>query len=150
MPILEPQSGEVPAAAPTVLSQPFWDGCRRGELLYQFFPTSGAAQFNPAPIDRLSLSADFEWRVSAGLGTVYSWSVVWRPQTPAFTVPYCAAIVDLDEGFQMVSNIIGCDAGAVYCGQRVEVTFVAVSEVLTLPYFRPVGRDARPEGCRGR
>jgi hypothetical protein len=138
MPRLQPQSGDIPAAFPTPLTQPFWDGCRRGELLYQFFPGSGVAQFNPAPIDRVSLSDEFEWRVSAGHGSVYSWSVVWRPQTPAFSVPYCAAIVDLDEGFQMVSNIIGCDADAVHCGQRVQVDFVAVRDDLTLPYFRPV------------
>lgn len=137
-PLLQPQLGNIPAADPTELSQPFWDACRRGELIYQYFPESNTAQFNPAPIDRRSLSADFEWRISRGLGTVYSWSVVWRPQTPAFTVPYCAAIIDLDEGYQMVSNIIGCAADGVYCGQRVEVRFIAVNDRLTLPYFRPV------------
>lgn len=136
-PLLQPQSGDIPAALPSELSRPFWEGCRRGELLYQYFPESGTAQFNPAPIDRRSLSPSFEWRTSRGLGSVYSWSVVWRPQTPAFATPYCAAIIELDEGYQMVSNIIGCPADAVHCGLRVEATFIAVNDDLTLPYFRP-------------
>jgi uncharacterized OB-fold protein len=62
---------------------------------------------------------------------------VHRPQTPAFATPYVAAIVELDEGFQMVSNIVGCEPAAVHVGLEVTVLFHAVNDRLTLPYFAP-------------
>jgi uncharacterized OB-fold protein len=135
--VLLPQSGDIPFATPTQLSAEFWAACRRGELIYQYFPASGRAQFNPAPIDRVSLSSEFQWRVSAGRGQVYSWSVVHRPQTPSFATPYVAAIVELDEGFRMVSNIVGCEPEAVQVGLGVTVLFHRVNDELTLPYFAP-------------
>src|SRR5215218_3672462 len=136
--MLTPQSGPIPAAPPNAFSSAFWDGCKRGELLYQYFPSSGTAQFNPAPVDRVSLSREFEWRVSSGRGVVYSYSTVWRPQTRDFDVPYVVVIVTLDEGYQMVSNLIGCELDDVRIDLPVAVEFVAVNDELTLPYFRPV------------
>lgn len=117
----------------------FWDGCREGELRYQYFPASGQAQFSPAPRERSSLATEFEWRVSSGRGEVYSWSVVHRPPAPVFETPYVVAIVTLEEGFRMLSNIVGCRVADVEVGLAVEVRFHRVDEDLTLPYFAPVG-----------
>jgi uncharacterized OB-fold protein len=69
---------------------------------------------------------------------VYSWSIVWRPQTPSFEVPYCVIIVNLDEGYQMVSNLVDYPPDGVAVGMRVEVVFEQQGE-FTLPYFRPAG-----------
>jgi uncharacterized OB-fold protein len=63
--------------------------------------------------------------------------VVWRPQTPAFAVPYVAAIVDLDEGYQMLANVIGCEPEDVAVGLRVVVEFHPIGGGFVLPYFRP-------------
>jgi uncharacterized OB-fold protein len=71
------------------------------------------------------------------MGTVYSWSIVWRPQTPSFEAPYAVAIVDLDEGYQMIANIIGCDHESVHSGMRVSVAFHPISDTVTLAYFSP-------------
>ena len=135
--MLQAQVGDIPAAAPSPLSAPFWEGCRRGKLLYQYFPESGRAQFPPAPVDRESLSARFEWRESCGRGEVYSWTTVYRGQTPAFAVPYVAAIVTMDESYWMIANIIGCEVKDVHIGMRVNVTFHEARPNLVLPYFRP-------------
>ena len=62
---------------------------------------------------------------------------MWRPQTPEFKVPYVPIIVDLEEGWQMLSCLIDCDYVDVHVGQRVEVTFSPLDERVTLPYFRP-------------
>ena len=51
-----------------------------------------------------------DWTTSAGLGEIYSWTVVHRPVTPEFDPPYAPAIVTLDEGYQMLTNIIGVTA----------------------------------------
>ena len=63
---------------------------------------------------------------------------MWRPQIPSFEVPYVAIIVDMDEGWQILSNLIGCPADAVEIGLRVEVDFREMQGGFTLPYFRPV------------
>jgi hypothetical protein len=74
---------------------------------------------------------------ASGKGAVYSYTVVWRPQTPDFEVPYVVAIVDLDEGVQMMTNIVDVDPAEVHVGMRVEVEYRKMSDEITLPYFRP-------------
>ena len=56
---------------------------------------------------------------------------------PAFEVPYAVAIIDMDEGYQMMSNVIDCAIEDVSTGMRVQVDFREVSDDLVLPYFRP-------------
>jgi uncharacterized OB-fold protein len=91
----------------------------------------------PAVMCAHCVSRNLTWERSAGTGAVYSWTTVWRPQTPAFTIPYTAVIVDVDEGWQMLSNLIGCEHDAVDVGMRVEVEFHPLNDEITLPYFRP-------------
>ena len=140
MTLLVPHSPGVPEPSPTSVSRPFWDGCRRGVLLYQRC-ANGHAVFNPAARCRICLSDDLTWTESQGIGTVYTWSVVWRPQTPDFATPYAPVVVDLDEGYQMISSIVGCDHGDVRVGLRVGVEFHPIGGGFTLPYFSPVGES---------
>ncbi len=136
MTTLRPHPVGIPTPVPSTVSQPFWDGCRRGELLFQRCER-GHVVFNPAARCRLCLSDHLSWEQSKGTGSVYSWSIVWRPQTPAFRVPYAAAIVTLDEGFQMIANIIGCEPEQIHADLRVHVEFHPVGDNVFLPYFRP-------------
>jgi uncharacterized OB-fold protein len=135
---LGPQSGAIPVPYASPLSRPFWDGCAAGELRFQRCGECGLATHTPAYLCSHCTSEDLRWEVSAGTGTVYSWTTVWRPQIPAFVAPYVAVIVELDEGWQMISNLIGCPADAVEIGMRVAVEFHAVADGATLPYFRPL------------
>ncbi len=127
----------IPVPRPTVESAPYWDGCRAGELRYRRCAGCGLAVFEPRPICPRCHGTDLPWRTSSGRGTVYSWSVVWRPQTPAFRVPYAPAIIRLDEGFDMVSAVVGCEPEEIRAGLPVEVEFHAVDDVITLPFFSP-------------
>jgi uncharacterized OB-fold protein len=138
MPVLKPHPEGIPAPIPTALSQPFWDGCAHDELLFQRCTTCGRANFNPAPVCRWCTSPDLAWTKSTGLGRVYSWTVVWRPQTPAFEVPYVPAIIDVDEGYQMIANVIGCEPDALEADMRVEAEFHPIGNGIVLPYFRPL------------
>ncbi len=137
MTLLAPQAGAVVHPAPSELTQVFWDGCARGELLFQRCAVCGAAVFDPADRCRRCLSIDLRWEQSAGRGAVATWTVVWRPVVPTYTVPYVPAVVDLDEGYQIVTNIVGCDHTEVRTGLRVVVSFHVDGEGFTLPYFRP-------------
>jgi uncharacterized OB-fold protein len=84
-------------------------------------------------------SRELIWEVSTGRGRLYSWTIVWRPQTPEFEVPYAVAIVDLVEGCQLISGIVGCAPEDLVVGMELAVEFHPNSDHLRLPYFRPVG-----------
>lgn len=132
------QTGAIPLPRPTEASAPFWQGCRRGELLYQRCRRCGAGAFPPALRCRRCLAPELIWERSRGAGALYSWTVVWRPQTPAFEVPYAVAIVDVAEGYQMLSCVVGCDTDDLCTGLALEVIFQPFSDEISLPYFRPV------------
>jgi hypothetical protein len=70
---------------------------------------------------------------------VLSFTIVRRPVSPAFAseVPYVVALVTLDEGPQMMTNIIGCAPEEVAIGMPVEVTFEDRNETISIPKFRP-------------
>jgi uncharacterized OB-fold protein len=138
MALLVPQPGPLPVGPPSALALPFWEGAAAGELRYIRCSACGQADFPAAPNCRNCLSGSLTWEVSAGLGTVYSYTIVWRPVTPAFVTPYAPAIVDLDEGYSLMTNLIGLDSDDVAVGLRVGVEFDSVGDGLTLPYFRPV------------
>ncbi|MGA8372051.1 MAG: OB-fold domain-containing protein [Acidimicrobiales bacterium] len=134
---LGPQPAGIPVPHPSQWSRPFWDGCAVGELRYQRCASCGQALFNPGPICRRCRSRDLHWQVSQGRGTVYSWTISWQPPSPGFVVPYAPVIVDLEEGYQMLSNVVDCDTADVAVGLDVEVSFCPVAEGVSLPYFRP-------------
>lgn len=141
---LHAQPPGIPLPRPSMWSQPFWDGCAVGELRYQRCRNCGHTLFNPGPICRQCRSRDLDWQVSLGRGAVYSWTISWQPPSPGFAVPYAPVIVNLDEGYQMLSNVIDCDTAEVAVGLDVEVDFRPVGEGVNLPYFRP-----RPPGRSG-
>ncbi len=84
-----------------------------------------------------------EWRQASGRGTVYSAVVENRPEAAgaAFSggQPYCVALVDLDEGVRMLTNVVGCPPEDVRCGLAVSVTWEPLSDGRQLPLFEPGG-----------
>ncbi|MDT5113830.1 MAG: hypothetical protein QOE20_5720 [Mycobacterium sp.] len=135
---LTAQHAPVPHATPGPLTAPFWQGCAEQTLLFQRCATCSAADFPPAEHCRQCLSFDVGWEASVGRGVVYSWTVVYRAATPVFETPYAPAIVTLDEGYQLLTNIIGANIDELRVGLSVQVDFREVSDELWLPYFRPV------------
>ncbi|BBY03567.1 Zn-ribbon domain-containing OB-fold protein [Mycobacterium seoulense] len=135
---LRPQTGPVPHAS-SHLSLPFWQGCRAEELRYQRCDACGLANFPPTEHCRQCLSAQVRWERSGGLGEIYSWTVVHRPVTAEFSPPYAPAIVTLDEGYQMLTNVVGLAPEELRIGMRVRVQFHAAGPDVTLPYF--TGQD---------
>ena len=75
------------------------------------------------------------WQRSDGVGEVYSWTLVHRPVTAEFEPPYAPAIITMNEGYQMLTNIVGVAPEDLAVGLRVRVQFHAVGPDLTLPYF---------------
>ena len=88
----------------------------RDELAYQFSPSAGATVFYPRVIAPKTGHDDLEWRVSSGLGTVYATTVV-HPQQGE---PYNVALIDMDEGFRLMSRVEDIPPMAVTIGMRVK------------------------------
>jgi len=86
-------------------------------------------------------SWDIEWRKCSGKGRLYTYSIQYRPQAPGFQndVPYITAIVQLEEGPRLMTNLIDIEADPekVKCDMPVEVVFEDVNEEISIPKFRP-------------
>jgi uncharacterized OB-fold protein len=88
--------------------------------------------------------AHLEWVESCGRGELYSYTIVHRPPRPEFETPYVIAIIALEEGWYMLSNLVDCALEHIEVGMAVEVTFKAMSDEITLPMFRPASSPERP------
>lgn len=137
MTLLTPQEPGAPVGAPSESWATYWEGCRRGELWYCRCAMCDVVQMKPSRACAACGSRELAWLRSHGFGRLYSWTVVWRPQHPSFHVPYAPAIVELDEGFWLMTAMVGCEPEELRADLPVQVEFHAASEDVTLPYFRP-------------
>jgi uncharacterized OB-fold protein len=109
----------------------FSEHCRRGELAYQV-TSAGEPVFYPRLVAPRSGETDLAWRISAGLGTVHATTVVRRRGEEPLNV----ALVDLDEGFRMMSRVETVAPEDVRIGLRVRVSFDDAQDP-PLPVFVP-------------
>lgn len=87
-----------------------------GQLAYQYDPVARRAVFPPRVVAPLTGATELEWRISAGLGTVHAVTVV-HPRDQA---PYNVVLVDMDEGFRLMSRVEGDPARPPRIGMRVK------------------------------
>ncbi|HXC77431.1 MAG TPA: OB-fold domain-containing protein, partial [Candidatus Acidoferrum sp.] len=113
------ESSGLPIPVPTAQSRPFWDAVARGVLMLQQCSVDGRYEWTPQTVCSGCLEDTLEWKEVSGRGTVYSYSVVTRPQIPAFEVPYTVAIVELLEGPRMLTQIVGPTRESVSIGSPV-------------------------------
>ena len=120
-------------------SRGWWEALARHELYFQRCRECGTKRFYPRALCPRCLSSATEWVRASGWGTVYSFTVTHQNQAPGFReeLPYVLAIVELDEGVRMMTNVVGCAPDAVRVGMRVEVVFEDVTPEITLAKFRP-------------
>ncbi len=121
-------------------SQPYWNAMREQRLMLKRCRACGRHHHYPRELCPHCGSNEVEWTQAKGTGSVYSYTVARRPAGPAFKVdtPYVVAIIELDEGARMMSNLVGIDPDQVRIGARVAVQFDAVTPEVTLPKFGPV------------
>ena len=95
----------------------FRDHLSRGELAYQIDEETGQAVFYPRLLTSGGSSESLNWRISHGLGTVYATTFV----SPRNEAPYNVALIDMDEGFRLMSRVESIAAPEVRIGLRVRV-----------------------------
>lgn len=126
-----------PLPQPSALTAPFWAAAARERLVRQVCDRCGTNVFTPQVACPACWSEALTWTPSAGRGAVYSYTVVHRAPVPGFDPPYVLGVVDLQEGWSMLTNIVDVDRREVTVGMPVEVAWLRASEAITLPVFRP-------------
>ena len=121
-------------------AMPFWEAARENKLIIQKCPDCDKHVFYPRLVCPHCFSKDLKWVEASGKGTIYSYTVVMNNSPSAFIndMPYVVALIKLEEGVQMLSNIVECDIDQLTCDMPVEVTFEKLNDDFTLPKFRPL------------
>lgn len=128
-----------PRPRPTDISESFWDATSEGRFELQRCDTCGAVIFYPRVNCPECGSRTLSAIDASGRGEVYTFTVARRPTHRAFADagPYVIAIVELEEGPHVTTNIVDCDPDDVTVGMAVELTFDTPDEGPPLPLFRP-------------
>jgi uncharacterized OB-fold protein len=131
-----------PAPVVNPWAKPFWEACREKRLMIQKCKECGKQVFYPRIACPHCFSDNLDWVEASGKGTVYTYSVVMSNAPSAFIkdMPYVIAVIRLEEGVQMLSNVVECKPDDVRCDMPVEVIFEKLDEQFTLPKFKPIKR----------
>ncbi len=119
-------------------AEPFWEHAKQEELFLPFCEACQKPFYYPRRWCPGCFSQNLSWRKMTGKGRIYSFSVIHQSPLPSYQqdVPYVLAIIELDEGPRMMTNVLDCDVNAVHIEMAVEVTFQARGE-MKIPQFRP-------------
>ncbi len=124
---------------PTEETAEFWAGCMQRELRLQRCMSCNKYQFPPQGFCRHCSANNLNWTAVSGRGKVLSYTIVhWSPN-PAYAAdaPYSLALIQLDEGPRMLTNIVGCPPAEVRIGMEVAAVFEHCAPDITLPKFKP-------------
>lgn len=125
----------------TKWGKPFWEGTAKGELRFQICNDCGNKMFPARLYCTNCMSQNIGWSKASGKGKIYSYSIAYEypPARVAkfLSTPYTIALIDLEDGVRMMTNIIDCKPEDVKIGLDVEVKFVDIGEGVILPKFRP-------------
>jgi uncharacterized protein len=127
-----------PAAVPDPDTEPYLMAALEGRLVLQRCDSCGKYQLYGRAMCQFC-GGDVSWVDASGRGTVASWTVIrqnharpWREM-----LPYVVALVDLEEGPRLMTNIVGCDPEEVFIGMPVVVRFENVSDEAAIALFEP-------------
>lgn len=120
-------------------SEPYWRSAKEHSLKLQRCSACGRFRFYPARACTWCHALDFDWQPISGKGEVATFSIVYRGPGSPFTdlLPLVVAMITLEEGPVMMSNVVGCPVDEVHIGMPVTISYEDVNEQVTLPVFVP-------------
>jgi uncharacterized protein len=123
----------------------FLSAWRQGRLLIQHCNGCGRSIFYPRPICPYCWAGNLESREASGGGKVISYSLVRRPNDPAFNdeVPIILAEIELAEGARLIARLVGCDPAQVHSSHAVALPPPGVCARYPLPVFHLADKGAR-------
>jgi uncharacterized OB-fold protein len=113
-------------------SKPFWRAAGEGRLILPSCSSCGRVHWYPRSFCPLCHSFDLEWVPATGNGVVYSFSVMRRAKPE-----YIVALITLDEGPTLMTNLVECEPASLAIGQRVKAVFIKTPEGRHVPVFKP-------------
>lgn len=124
---------------PASFTRPYWDATREKRLLIQFCRATGKYQHHPRPTSIFTgRKSDIEWREVSGRGEIFSWTVVRRgPGEFHGHEPYVIATVTLDEGVNVLANLVQCPLGEIRIGMKVKAWWLPINDGMHLLMFQP-------------
>lgn len=130
------------------IQAPFWAAAAEHRFVLQRCPECEAFRWPASPICPECLTTGGDWVEAPRGGTVWSFAIYDRAYRAEFKddLPYDVALIVLDAGPKMMSNVVGIEVDALHIGQRVEVAFDDVTDTVTLVKFAPV--DSEPDGSQ--
>jgi len=131
-----------PLPSATILDRPYWEHAQRHELALQKCSDCGQFRYPASPVCPECDGAKYDWTRVSGKGCVISWVIFHRCYFPSFEdeMPYNVALIQLDEGPVVISNIVDIDNDEIASGLRVEVVFDDVDEQISIPKFRSISQ----------
>lgn len=124
-------------------TKPFWDGLREQKLMLPKCGDCGRVFFYPRIVCPHCQSRNVGWIQGSGRGKLYSFEIAYQTISRVFKVkpPYVLAMVELEEGPRMLSNLIGIepDPKKIKCDMPVEIVYQKLTDEVTLPLFKPAG-----------
>ncbi len=134
------QQYQKPIPVPNEETERYWQGTKQHELWLQFCKSCQQHYFYPRVFCPKCFGWDVEWRKTSGRGVLYTYAIQYRPAGPGWfnEVPYITAMVTLDEGPRMFTNLVGVEAdpSKIKIGAPVEVVFEDINDEISLPKFR--------------
>lgn len=123
------------------LTAPFWEYCRKHELRMQYCSRCNVWIWYPKAVCTTCGKNDMvEWKKLSGKGTVYSFTIIRQviENSESFgkDIPFVLALIELDEGPRIYSNVVNVNPEKISIGDRVEVIFEDVTKEVTLPKFK--------------
>jgi len=129
-----------PIPVPVKWTKPYWDAAKKHRLIIKKCKRCGQLEHPPYLYCTNCHSEEHEWIEASGKATLYAYAVnVFGVPFPFWDdMPYVVAMVDLEEGPRMLTNIVQCDQSKLKNGMKLEVVFEDVSDEIALPKFKPV------------
>lgn len=127
----------------TLDSKEFWDGADRGELVVQQCGKCSTFHHPPRPMCPKCHATQMRAVKASGRGTVYSYCIPIHPPSIGFAAPPIVALIDLEEGVRIVSNLVGIEYEKVTNGMKVEVEFEPTSGGHQVPVFRAAAKKKK-------
>jgi uncharacterized protein len=117
----------------------YWEHCKNHEFRMQKCKQCGHIRFPPNIVCPKCHSMEYDWAKLSGKGKVYSWVVFQKAFHDAYKdeIPYAVAIIKLDEGPKLESNVTGVDPHEIKMDMPVELYFDDVCPGWALPKFKP-------------
>ena len=123
---------------PRTFSKAYWDATREKRLLVQFDRRSGKYQFFPRATSIYNGHRDLEWREVSGKGQIFSYTIAERARPPfQGHEPFAIGLVTLDEGVNVMANIVHCTRDRLKIGLRVKPFWTPLANGTHLLMFEP-------------